>query len=375
MAQRKNVKTVADELDESAGVTSADIDYAEFLEDIGADVTQVMVWRIPRNGEAEWVDTTTVENVKDFHMLYDNYGPGKYSIRFKGANRFKGSKTVILAERKPNQAAVAAKPDGEAEIIRARMHEMTMAMIAAQKPMDLGAMMTGIAALLKPPDPAAMLTAVVAATQMMRGEATEKTDVLSQIRDVMAVVNEVRPPSSNEDNVYTVVKDVGERVVDALAGRAGGNGVAVRPAVPPGAVPITAKPAATPGPPAERSQEENMRAWIKAQLDSFKAKAKQEKPVEFFVDYLFINEDEPGCKALLFAVEHGATFENLLEFDPEIAQNQALKAWFQALYDGVRKELSEAMDSARASGDAGNASSDAATGAPGQPALDDKGAG
>jgi hypothetical protein len=90
------------------------------------------------------------------------------------------------------------------------------------------------------------------------------------------------------------------------------------------------------------------------QLHYLKQKALADKDVEAWIDYIFDNEEEPGCAALLYAMRQHVTFDQLLQFDPEIAQNPKLTAWFKALYDGVLSEINAPVDSAGPSGDQGN---------------------
>lgn len=110
-----------------------------------------------------------------------------------------------------------------------------------------------------------------------------------------------------------------------------------------------------------------MQKWIAAQLAFLKSKAQAKKDPEAWIDYILDNDEEPGCRAIITALSLGATFENLLAFDPEIAQNPELLAWFKTLYDGIASEIRNAgdVDSARAAGDSSNVVSNARFGATG----------
>jgi hypothetical protein len=89
------------------------------------------------------------------------------------------------------------------------------------------------------------------------------------------------------------------------------------------------------------------------QISALKEKAKLGKNPEFWAEYIITNEEEPGCKALLYVIDNGATFEHLLTFDPEIAQNPQLTFWFRKVYDGLRSDDGN-VDTAGKGGDAGN---------------------
>lgn len=105
-----------------------------------------------------------------------------------------------------------------------------------------------------------------------------------------------------------------------------------------------------------------MERWIKAMLAWLKTKARSGKDPEFWIDYIFENQEEPTCESILKAIEQGATFDMLLQFDPEIAENSQLKTWFQTLYDGLYTELHPAVDTAGSSGDTADAPGNASAG-------------
>ena len=92
--------------------------------------------------------------------------------------------------------------------------------------------------------------------------------------------------------------------------------------------------------------------WLRAQLMLLKQKARAGKDVHYWVEYLFENQEEPGCDAVFYALEHGATLEDLLQFDPEIGENLQLKAWFEKLYAELSTALNEDVDSPRKGGNA-----------------------
>jgi hypothetical protein len=200
----------------------------------------------------------------------------------------------------------------------------------------------------------------------------------------MSLINEFKTDEkAGGDNLYSVAKELGEKVIDAFSGgprppamRSPQPLPSARPAIPPGAIPATvpdaggggaAPPPAAPG--GMTVEEDQMRRtfieWIRVQLQFLKDKAKAGKEVEFWVAYMFENEEEPGCTAILQAVERGATFEQLLNFDAEISADPVLKAWFQKFYDEVKNGLQEDLDTSGPGGDVPNVTVDEANSAPG----------
>jgi hypothetical protein len=185
-----------------------------------------------------------------------------------------------------------------------------------------------------------------------------------------------------EENMFTVVKHLGQQAIDTFSGRVNGGAPPTVRALPPGAqvappvrsiapssgaiVPsngTTVPPGGTqPG-----QAQQNFQDWIRAQLSYLKQKAIAGKGVDFWIDYTFENQEEPGCAAILAAMENGVTFDQLLQFDPEIAQNPALQVWFKTFYDEMRAEIDANLDTARGTRNAADVGSHAPVGAPGLP--------
>ena len=362
--------TVADEiLEETDEFSRTELEYAEFLDEVGDSSATVYVYRISKSGQTAWCDTTTVDGVKDMEMLYDAYGPGKYKLCFRTPDRkWAGRKTVILADKKENPQPASnyggGGNSGELKEAYEKQHALLLAVLAGQKGPDIGALMAGIGAMigaLKPAtptsDPANMLTAMITAFKELKGSAGGLD--LAQLKDVLAIANDLKPGGEKEDNVYSVVKDVGNRIVDAVSGRGNGNAVAV----PQGARLLEEAPAVrsvesqiSSATQPQESQEQLMQKWLTAQIRLLKDKAKLNKDPGVWVDYVLDNPEEPGCRAVLMALERGAAFEHVLQFDPEIAQNPQLAAWFKTFYDELHAEIlnDDTRGPGGNAGDAGN---------------------
>lgn len=156
------------------------------------------------------------------------------------------------------------------------------------------------------------------------------------------------------------------------------------PVVTPGAAPHMTQPAVVsplqvdqPSAVPAGSAEDNLRRWLTVQVQMLKGKARAGKDVEDWIDYHLDNGEEPGVQAVLYALRQGATYENLVSFDPEIGNDAYLAGWFKALYEGIRNGrwvdgeffpglLSGAMDTGGQGGHARNDSPNAPVSAPGQ---------
>jgi hypothetical protein len=359
-ARKRRSRPPAAEPDED--LSYEDYELVDFIEQVGPNIANVYIWRVPKHGDAEYVDRVTVDMLKDGaeEYLRDTFGaPCKYQLRFKGSDsRWKWSKTINVGSNDKNvfaaqaggqngsqvTAQTAAKDselEKEIRLIQTRQHEAFMVL--------LGNMGKGAPAA----DPSAMLTAVVAAFTAIKGATTPDGGLdLKKLKDIMEVMNGLKPTGPQEENLYTVVKDLGSKVVETVQGWRG-----------PGPAPAQLTPGAPAAPaPANGANAMTVQDWIRAQLFYLKQKAMQNKEVGFWIDYIFQNEEEPGCAAIIHAIEQGATFENLLQFDPEIAKNPQVTAWFKALYDGLHTEIKQAVDTGGPAGNVADPTSHAAAG-------------
>lgn len=357
----------AEELEELEDMLTPADRYAEFLEELGDEGIGVTIFRFPKQGkDMEWCDTVTIDQA-GLDLVREKYGPGKYRLTFKreGAG-YVGHKTIKIAElyTKTNGAAAVASGDSKRQEF---METLLLSIVASMKPApppDVGGLLAGIGAMMqaqKPvsADPASMLTAMATVFTQLN----PKRDTLEEVSKIVEIANGLKPDSGKEENLYTVARDLGDKVIDAFAGRSTAPAAATvaatpRAALPPGATPVEMKPQPT--------QEEIMLQWLRGQLTFLKEKARAGKNVEDWIDYIFENQEEPGCGAILMAIERGASFENLLQFDPEIGQNPLLHAWFETLYKGIYDEFKKPVDTAGGAGNASDSQSNAAPGPGGQ---------
>src|SRR5438128_711367 len=86
-------------------LTPDDIDFEDFLDELGPEIATVSIFRVLRDGSREHVDKVPLgELMSDiFGWLRENCGIGKYQLYFRGEDkRYRGAKTVIVGERKTN---------------------------------------------------------------------------------------------------------------------------------------------------------------------------------------------------------------------------------------------------------------------------------
>jgi len=374
----------------------------DFLDNLGTSVSEIRIYRVlysnpgqsvpkvgPKGGipfREHFVDTVTppVTEVQ----IRDAYGAGSYRLYFHIGSKKVASKMVHIGPlrmdedstqdlvRGPGQkAGKVDMPTMQLDFLRDQMAQQQTLILAliqgmqgSHQQVDIGSILQGMAQMqqaTKPnavADPATLLTAVTSAFSVLKGAAGEG-DLMEKAQSLLGLAKELAPSKDHDDNLYSVVREIGNKVVDTFGGREAGSR---EPRSNP------AKPAALPPAPAPQQQEEDvMQRWIRAQLDFLKHKAKAGKPVEFWLDYMFENQEEPGVAAILNAIQSGATFDHLLAFDSEIRDNPALRSWFERFYLELRGELLNpgppAMDTAGPGRNDSNAPNYASTGAASQP--------
>lgn len=358
--------------------TQDEVDFETFLDEVGPGTATIEVFRYKRDGTRGQLDKVALDVLREdvYGFLRESYGPGKYWLVFKGADRrYKGSKILIVEDPKvrtdDTRAPIAGASNGTDPLIR----DMLLAMIAAQKPApvpDLGAMMTGLAAMLsamkpselpKPPDSAAMLTAVASVFATLRGPQKDE-DWLERAKTIIGLAKDLSPDSNKEENFWSVAKDVGKEVITRL--QIGGQPAGAVVEVPAIAAGQTVNVA-----PQQTQQEQtnvggpSFQDWLRAGIRYLRDKAAHGKTVDWMIDRVLEDSEEPQWAAVIEAIQKGASFENLLQFEPSIGQNPELSAWFKQLYDGLYAEIHKSVDSTRARGDNGDASKNAGTSADG----------
>jgi hypothetical protein len=224
-------------------------EFEEFVHEIGPSSSYIDIFKIKVGGSRPHLDRVTYEEVKadPYGFVRDKYGAGKFMLQFRGANRkYCGSK--LLEVETVAGLPVAVQPigvgmggdAGYTAFMReqaAQNQQLITTLIASMKGPDIGSLLSGIAALmgggnkqgsdlaalaplLRPTDPAAMLTAVVAAFSAIQGPSKDQ-DWLTRMKDVVGLVKDLQPDTNGnggrEENMWSVVRDVGKEVVTRLA--------------------------------------------------------------------------------------------------------------------------------------------------------------
>lgn len=378
----------ADEL-EIGDVSSEDIEFMRFIEEEGGNFANVHIYRLTARGDLEGVGVSSVDGVSE-EYIRETYGaPATYVLKFKGSDgRFKATKRVKLGQVKigtqEQNSNGSGVPAGTAMMQDFLTLQLKMAETrAAEQAAMINTLLAGIVNRQPQavPDPSTMLAAVVSAFAALKGAAGEAkpVDPFEHIERVVSLVKDLGGNGGGggeqEESVWGVLKSIGGKVIDAAApaiehlarGAVAGT---------PSPHVATMQPARVALPAAENPGGEmpkgpsSIAEWIKVGLAYLKAKALAGKDPELFIEYVFENQDEPQNAALIGALRQGATFDHLLQFDADIAQNPVLLNWFQEFYNGLHRELSGngdgALDTRGAGGHAGDNPGDAKASASGQ---------
>lgn len=355
---------------EAAELDREQFELGAFLEEFGDTVNSVGIHRITDKGLTRYVDTRGTDGLTHEALREAYGGPATYELRFRGAGgRYIRKARVHIDALKVGDAvtkdatgAVVAAPAND------RLLEFMQAQLLANQ-QQFNTLLAGILSKPAPaaPDPAAMLLAVSQVWQGLQGN--KGADPLDQISKVAGLIRDLSGNGGgdgSEDNMWTVVKEVGGRVVEIARPliEQGASGLAK----PPIAATVTPVNTVTPKPagalPAAEDPMLNLRKWVEAGLVYLKKKAAQQKDVELQVDYVIDNTDEPMFGALIQAMNQGVTFEQVLQFDPEIANNPLLRSWFERFYNELSTAIADSagdapVDTKRPAGNAGHATGDA----------------
>lgn len=349
-------------------------DLYTFLEEVGPNISTVDIFRLNKDGSRPHVDRVTLDTVKeDVYGYLRALGAAKYLLQFKSADRLiRKTKVIEVAGSvTPNgaQATQAAAFD-HVGYMREQMAQQQTLLLALISNMGKGSAMPDLSFLsgvLKPPDIMPMVTlmaAMIGKKDDGGGLALAQT-IVKMSRDLGS------GGGTQEESWLSVIKDVGGRVVENIGGafRQPGAPAALLPAGNPAPIhtapPQPVQPVTQPAGGNPIVTRENFAAWLAQALTYLKAKATAGKDVEVIADFIIENSEEPQWTAVLGVIEQGATFDNLLQFDPQIGQDPALKAWFQKLYDELRDAILNPVDSAGKGRNGDNPSSDAGPGTPG----------
>lgn len=346
-------------------------DLYTFLEEVGTGISTVDIFRLNKDGSRPHVDRVTLDALKDDVYGYlRSLGAAKYLLQFKSADRLiRKSKVIEVAGGvAPNGVpATQAGAFDHVGFLREQMAQQQTLLLALISNMGKGSAMPDLSFLsgvLKAPDIMPMVTLMAA----MIGKKDDGGG-LALAQTIVKMSRDLAPAGGQDDSWLSVIKDVGGKVVDNI-------GVAFRqPGAPAALLPAgTTIPPTTPAqtPPAQQPvggnpivTRENFASWLGQALTYLKTKAAAGKDVEIVADYIIENSEEPQWTAVLGVIEQGATFENLLQFDPQIGQDPALRAWFQKLYDELRDAISNPVDSAGKGRNTDNPGSNAGPGAEG----------
>ncbi len=396
MATRTTRGAIPDVEDEP--LSQEEFELARFLEDESGNIAQVLIFRKTPKGELDHVATTTVDGMSE-DTLREMYGaPAVYVLKFKNSkNKFIATKHIRLGATKlgaPDPGSGVAAPasvgplmDLQIQSMREsaqRSHEMMLALIASLANRQMPTM----------PDPASMMAAITNAFATVQGAAKPTAaaiDPFMQFKTMLDLVRDIVPgsktESGSEDNIWSVVRDVGGRVVDAAAPFIQGALTQGTPGAPvvqrqPPAIPASTEVRVDTGGVQMTDEQKTFSDLIRAGLGYLKTKARVGKDALDYVDWVLDEAEEPQNAAMLHALKSGATFDQLLTFDPEIAQNPVLLLWFREFYRGLFDEIhgagtsgiapaaaskGDATDhSVRASGNNGDASGNAGAGDPGR---------
>lgn len=362
--------------------TQEELDLQSFLEDVGPSLSSVDLYRLHKDGRKAYKSRLYFADLKDnaLEHIRSTYGEGKWLLSFRDAGgKIKGNKVVEieseLGDSKPPIAAALTQnqPDPHLSFMREQMtmmQNLVMSMIAnmgrsPQGP-DLGAMMTGIAAMmqatkqspvdidkillaLKPPDMTQTLMTMMQAFKPTESGFDVAAKVIGMARDLAP--EQRGGGESGAESLWGAVADVGKHFADKFlppVGTARPSAVVTQhpvvtsesarievPSMPSGALPPAENP------PSAEGQSDVMMKWIKVGLDYLKEKAKINKDPQIYTDMILDNAEEPQWQSLIYGIQHGAGFEDLLTFDTEIRDNPAIKEWFKKVFDGLLAELND----------------------------------
>jgi hypothetical protein len=370
--------------------TAEEFELEKFLEEHGEGIARVTVLRVGAKGILEKVDTVGTDGLTP-EMLRETYGaPATYVLRFKGADgRYRAQARIVLGALKVGEAAavtgsgVSGSSNATVDLLKIQIDMMNQR--SAEQAQMINTLLAGIvnrpAATAPAGDPATMLTALVTAFSTLQSAVvkTAPEDPIEKFKSMFTLVKELLPggPAADvptEDNPWSVVKEIGARAVDMarpFIERAAAGAIIPQTTNQPGTPTHAALPAAT----GEATVKTPLQ-WVKEGLDYLKEKAKANKDPEMFIEYILENGEEMRFAAIIGAVKQGVTFEQLLQFDAEIAQNPTLTEWFKDVFDGIFAELfpdgNAKVDSGGKGGNTGDVASDGVASAAGPGQSSDK---
>lgn len=339
-----------------------------FLDQYGSGAIRVSVYRVhPKTAKLQWCAHFLPDSVNE-EVIRDEFGPGSYVLKLLDeAGKFLARKSIDIAELRAatGGAPVQGRPGGIDPALQLQIENMRD---AANRQHELL-----VALISKNGGGGGSLKDMLEVVTMLRSE----VDPIKNAADILKLSRDLAPATEgNGDGSGSgwagVVRDVAPALLQFLPhGNSGAPAPAAprppvrelpRPArnapvpeLPAGAAPDP-QPAAPPqdiaafprsvdvpeNPPAEATK------LLRAQLDYWKTKARAGAPVDFWVDYVFLNASEPPIAAVLWAVRH-YSYDQLASQDPELAGE--LRPWFLGLYHAIHAELFADDDMAGEPGD------------------------
>jgi len=337
----------------------AEADIEDFLTEWAPQTAVVEIYRRKEDGSQPHVARVGIEilRVDLYGYLRGKFGNGKYILQFKDQNRRIIKNLTVDVEGAPAVALGSMPPTGstfEQQLLLTVLANMKPA--PPPPPLDMGALMTGLGAILaalrptSTADPAAMLTAMATTFQQLKPaeDNVEKAlTIISKAKDIAGDGG----GSSNGDSWPGLIKDGMVALGQVLKPNGQPPAAHVvqqaRPAIAPGAQPYIPPPELPSNGQASTMTEDPdvlLQKWLSAQINFLKSKARAGKDVGFWIDYIFENQEEPGPAAILEAMRRGATFQDLLTFDAEIGKDAQLATWFQKFYETLHAELDKDLD-------------------------------
>lgn len=355
-------------------LTDAEADLVDFLEELATDTATVDVHRMQRDGTRPHLERVDYSVFREdpYTFLRSNFGAGKYLLTFKDSKRtIRKHKVVDIGAREgaaaPGTPAATTSTFDHAAFMREQqqmMMNLFTTIIAAQRPMDLS-FLSGV---LKPPDTAGMLTAMVAVMTALQPQKEKSQDWVEQATKIIELARDISPGGGGKEEdsaLWGPLKELGAGVVRGMLGGAVQAPAAV---ITPAPAPMKSGIVAPlpEAPPVMVLTRENIQHFIQTALAELKPKAAAGKDPELWVDVILDNTEELKWSAVCTAIAQGARFEDLLQLDPAIGQNPALRQWFYKLYKGLRDEIVDKVDSTRGARDPGDPGAHEAASAGGQ---------
>lgn len=347
-----------DELSEEFGVPSRDeVELMQFIDEVGPSTTIVDVFRKRIDGGRGHVGRCEPNVLFEdpYSFLRESYGPGTYILGFKTAQRTYLAWKTLHIEKENTSVAVApvqsSAGDDHSKFMREQMQmqqNLITSLITSMKPMDLTPLVTLFAG-NRGPDPAQMLTSVVAAFSALRGPQKDE-DWLVRAKTIIELAKDLNPDRDNggPENFWSVAREVGKEVLVRMNPPGGAQPRELPPG--PAHVQIPAKTEEV----QKVTTREQVEFYVRAAIGYLKTKAQADKDPGLYVDFILANDEDAQWGALLMAIQQGATFENLLQFDDEIRNNPAYQSWFKTVYDALHSEIFEPVDTGGAGGDKDN---------------------